>query len=42
VQAGDTLDGIAIEHGTTVQALLDLNPGIDPRELSVDQRIRVG
>ena len=42
VQAGDTLDGIAIDHGTTVEALLDLNPGIDPRELRVDQRIRVG
>ena len=29
-------------HGTTVEALLELNPGIDPVALNIGQRIRVG
>jgi LysM repeat protein len=42
VQAGDTLESIASDHGTTVEALLELNPGIDPVALNIGQRIRVG
>ena len=42
VQSGDTLELIAEEHGTTVEALLELNPGIDPVALRIGQRIRVG
>jgi LysM repeat protein len=42
VQAGDTLESIAEKHGTTVEALLELNPGIDPVALNIGQRIRVG
>jgi|SRR5215210_2820552 len=42
VQTGDTLESIAEDHGTTVEALLELNPGIDPVALRVGQRIRVG
>jgi LysM repeat protein len=42
VQSGDTLESIAEEHGTTVEALLELNPGIDPVALRIGQRIRVG
>src|SRR5215208_4445792 len=42
VQSGDTLESIAEDHGTTVEALLELNPGIDPVALSVGQRVRVG
>jgi LysM repeat protein len=41
IKAGDTLAGIAERYGTTVQALLELNPEIDPVALSVGQRIRV-
>ena len=42
VQAGDTLESIAAENGTTVEELLELNPGIDPVALRIGQRIRVG
>jgi hypothetical protein len=41
VESGETLETIAAEHGTTVEALLELNPGIDPRTLRVGQRVRV-
>jgi hypothetical protein len=33
VQAGDTLSGIATAHGTTVDALMALNPQIENRDL---------
>ena len=42
VQAGDTLESIASQNGTTVERLLELNPGIDPVALRIGQRIRVG
>jgi LysM repeat protein len=42
VQAGDTLESIASRSGTTVERLLELNPGIDPVALRIGQRIRVG
>ena len=41
VRAGDTLDGIARTTGTTVDAIIRLNPGVDPEALRVGQRIRV-
>ena len=41
IQAGDTLETIAAEQGTTVEQLLVLNPDIDPVALSIGQRIRV-
>jgi LysM repeat protein len=41
VAAGETLETIAAEHGTTVERLLELNPGIDPHSLHVGQRVRV-
>ncbi|MBD0328996.1 MAG: LysM peptidoglycan-binding domain-containing protein [Thermoleophilia bacterium] len=41
VQPNDTLETIASEHGTSVERLLELNAGIDPRQLRVNQRIRV-
>lgn len=42
VQSGDTLESIAAKSGTTVERLLELNPGIDPVALRIGQRIRVG
>jgi LysM repeat protein len=42
VQSGDTLESIAEAHGTTVEALMTLNPGIDPVGLRIGQRVRVG
>ena len=42
VRAGDTLESIASQSGTTVERLLELNPGIDPVALRIGQRIRVG
>jgi LysM repeat protein len=39
VEAGNTLYGIAGELGTTVEELLNLNPGIDPDNLQVGQFI---
>ena len=41
VESGDTLDQIALDNDTTVEQLLQLNPGLDPTALQVGQRIRV-
>jgi LysM domain len=41
VRTGDTLGTIADRFGTTVDELLVLNPGIDPRALRVGQSLRV-
>jgi LysM repeat protein len=41
VREGDTLDEIALEHDTTVEELLALNPGVQPTELRPGQRLRV-
>jgi LysM repeat protein len=41
VRSGDTLGTIADRFGTTVDRLLTLNPGIDPRGLRVGQPLRV-
>lgn len=41
VESGDTLDQIALDHDTSVERLLELNPELDPRELQVGQRVRV-
>lgn len=35
VKSGDTLSSIAIDNNTTVQAILDLNPGISPNTLGI-------
>ena len=41
VESGGTLDQIALDNETTVDQLLQLNPGLDPTGLQVGQRIRV-
>ena len=41
VESGGTLDQIALDNDTTVEQLLQLNPGLDPTALQVGQRIRV-
>jgi LysM repeat protein len=41
IKSGDTLAAIAAANGTTVAALVHLNPGIDPSALRVGQTIRV-
>jgi LysM repeat protein len=41
VKSGDTLGSIALEHDTTVEELLRLNPDVDPTALNIGQRIRV-
>jgi Tfp pilus assembly protein FimV len=41
IEAGDTLGAVAARHGTSVEALAGLNPGVDPTALQVGQRIRV-
>jgi LysM repeat protein len=41
VQSGDTLGSIAQKSGTTVEALMTLNPGVEPTALHIGQRIRV-
>jgi LysM repeat protein len=42
IQSGDTLGSVALKENTTVDALVRLNPGVDPQALHVGQRIRVG
>ena len=41
IRAGDTLYSIARELGTTVDDILDANPGLDPDALQVGQQICV-
>jgi hypothetical protein len=41
VQPGETPTRIARRYGVGVQALLDANPGLDPRRMRVGQQIRV-
>ncbi len=42
VQPGDTLSGIALQHGTTVDALMEANPEIvDPNLIIVGQQLQV-
>jgi LysM repeat protein len=41
IKAGDTLEAIAVEYDTTVEQLLELNPGIDSFALQPGTRIRV-
>jgi LysM repeat protein len=41
IQEGDTLDQVALDHDTTVERLLELNPRIDPTSLQVGQRLVV-
>lgn len=41
VRAGDTLETIAARFDTDVERLIVLNPGIDPLQLTVRQRIRL-
>ena len=39
IQPGDTLAGIAREYGTSVESILESNPGIDPNYLRIGQRL---
>ncbi|HHX50874.1 MAG TPA: DUF3794 domain-containing protein [Clostridia bacterium] len=41
IQAGDTLYKIAKRYGTTVEAILELNPGLDPENLRIGQQIKI-
>lgn len=41
VRSGDTLAEIADRFGTTVDRLMELNPGLDPQALRVGQPIRI-
>ena len=41
IRAGDTLGIVADRYDTSVEALVELNPGIDPTSLQVGQEIRV-
>jgi LysM repeat protein len=42
IEPGDTLAGIAQRYGTTVDALIALNPDVDPVNLRIGERITVG
>ena len=41
IASGDTLESIAARFGTTVDALLGLNPGVEPTALTPGQRLRI-
>jgi len=38
---GDTFDKIAKDHGVTVRAIQDANPGVDPKKLQIGKVIHV-
>jgi LysM repeat protein len=41
IQSGDTFGSIAAAQGTTIGALEQLNPDVNPNALSVGQQIRI-
>jgi len=41
IRSGDTLDGIARRYGTSVSALQEANPDLDPRRLIPGRSIRI-
>jgi LysM repeat protein len=41
IRRGETFYSIAPKYGTTWQAILALNPGVDPRKLQIGQKVRV-
>jgi LysM repeat protein len=41
IKTGDTLEKIAKEHGSSIEAILEANPGIDARRLQIGQRIEI-
>ena len=41
VTAGETLSGIALNLGTTVEAIVALNPGVTPNSISTGQVLRI-
>ena len=41
LRSGETLSDVAIQFDTSVEQLLALNPGIEPTNLVIGQRIRV-
>jgi LysM repeat protein len=41
IERGDTFGSIAAEFDTTVDRLRELNPEVDPTQLTIGQRIRV-
>lgn len=41
LRAGETISDVAVRFNTTVEALLKLNPKIEPTQLTIGQRIRV-
>jgi LysM repeat protein len=41
IESGDTFGSVAAEFDTTVERLRELNPEVDPTQLTIGQRIRV-
>lgn len=41
IRSGDTLDGIARHYGTTVDAIRQANPGVNPRRLIPGREVRL-
>jgi len=41
VASGDTLGAIAHKNGITLKALLDANPGVNPKKLQVKQKLQI-
>lgn len=41
IQSGDNFAKIASKKGISLQALLDANPGVDPRGLQIGQKIKI-
>ncbi len=39
IQPGDTLAGLAREYNTSMESILEANPGIDPNYLRIGQRL---
>jgi LysM repeat protein len=41
IERGDTFGSVAAEFDTTIERLRELNPDVDPTQLTIGQRIRV-
>ena len=42
IQTGDTLTGIALKHNTTIEELVEKNPGLHPNRIYPGQTIEIG
>ena len=41
IESGDSFDKLAKQYGTTIEAFMNSNPGLDPRRLQIGQQVKI-